>query len=363
MENSVKPVIEGKRILVIGGTGSLGRALVARLLGGGIGVPAKVIVFSRDEAKQHAMRVQYSGSGAGRVASGPGPGRLELRLGDVRRFDDVAAAVRDADLVINAAGLKQVPSCEYFPEQALLTNCLGPVNIVRAIRETGTAVKVVVGVSTDKACQPVNVMGMTKAVHERVFAAANLSCPATRFVLTRYGNVLGSRGSVIPLFCQQIRQGGPVTVTAPEMTRFLMSLDQAVDCVLAALGWGGPGEVIVPRIPSATMLNVVKALVGQRNVEIRITGPRPGEKVHEVLICEQEAARTVRRGDYYAIRPLLPELYQPGGDEPVALQGPYSSAHGLLSLDQTRQLLDQHRMLPEQWERSGGENLFSRLAA
>src|SRR5262249_34368897 len=147
---------------------------------------------------------------------------LEFRIGDVRDFADVSAAARDADVVVNAAALKQVPTCEYFPEQALLTNCTGAANLVRAIREQGLPVEAVVGVSTDKACMPVNVMGMTKAIQERIFAAANILVPKTRFVCVRYGNVLASRGSVIPLFHEQIRRGGPVTVTVPEMTRFLL---------------------------------------------------------------------------------------------------------------------------------------------
>ena len=153
----------------------------------------------------------------------------EFRIGDVRNYADACSAVRDADIVVNAAALKQVPSCEYFPLQALLTNCVGPSNIVRAIQEHGFPVETVIGISTDKACKPVNVMGMTKAIQERIFARANLEVPGTRFVIVRYGNVLASRGSVIPLFHEQIKAGGPVTITDPRMTRFLLSLEEAVD--------------------------------------------------------------------------------------------------------------------------------------
>ena len=167
---------------------------------------------------------------------------LEFRIGDVRDYHDVCSGVKGADIVINAAALKQVPTCEYFPEQAVLTNCIGAANIVRAIRENGYAVDSVVGVSTDKACKPVNVMGMSKAIQERIFIAANILAPDTRYICVRYGNVLASRGSVIPLFHDQIRRGGPVTVTAPEMTRFLLSLEQAVDTVFAALRGANAGE-------------------------------------------------------------------------------------------------------------------------
>jgi UDP-glucose 4-epimerase len=358
-------ILEGKRILVTGGTGSLGRALVRRLLAGALGMPNKVIVLSRDEAKQHAMRLSYlRWRSAGGSGSSHGPlGQLDLRIGDVRSYPDVAAAVRDADVVVNAAGLKQVPNCEYFPEQAILTNCMGPANIVRAVRETAPHVETVVGISTDKACKPVNVMGMTKAVHERVFIAAGVSCPATRFVCARYGNVLGSRGSVIPVFHEQIRQGGPVTVTVPEMTRFLMGLDDAVDCVFAALRSAGPGETLVPRIPSSTIHNLASALIGDRTIEIQATGIRPGEKLHEILISDEEARRTVRRGDHYAIRPMLPELGPDTRTGDVALCREFSSADAVINREETRQLLERHAVLPEQAAERGREGVFERLAA
>ena len=223
-------ILKDKSVLVTGGTGSLGRILVKRILSGELGRPRKVIVFSRDEAKQNDMRLAYThrrpGADQGMLRNFMSV--LEFRIGDVRDYSDVCTAMRSADIVINAAALKQVPTCEYFPEQALLTNCVGAANIVRAIGENGYPVETVVGVSTDKACKPVNVMGMTKAVQERIFISANILNPATRFICVRYGNVLASRGSVVPLFLEQIRDGGPVTLTVPEMTRFLLSLDEAV---------------------------------------------------------------------------------------------------------------------------------------
>ncbi len=229
-------IFKDKTILVTGGTGSLGKKLVHRLLTGELGTPKKVIVLSRDEAKQHDMRMSYLNRRVttDEVIFNNFVNVLEFRIGDVRSYEDVCSAIKGADIVVNAAALKQVPTCEYFPVQAVLTNCMGAYNIVRAIEEQRYPVDTVVGVSTDKACKPVNVMGMTKAVQERVFVAANILNPKTRFVCVRYGNVLASRGSVIPLFHDQIRNGGPVTITAPEMTRFLLSLDDAVDTVFAA---------------------------------------------------------------------------------------------------------------------------------
>jgi UDP-glucose 4-epimerase len=182
--------------------------------------------------------------------------------------------------------LKQVPTCEYFPVQALQTNCLGAYNITRAIEENNYPVETVVGISTDKACKPVNVMGMTKSIQERIFIAANIMVPKTRFICVRYGNVLASRGSVIPLFQEQIRNGGPVTITVAEMTRFLLSLDQAVDTVFAAVRRADPGDTYIPGAPSATVLNIARALIGERKIETVVTGIRPGEKIHEILVSE-----------------------------------------------------------------------------
>ena len=202
-----------------------------------MGTPRKIIVLSRDEAKQHEMRVSYLTSKVptDEVIYNNFRRLLEFRIGDVRDFHSVSSALQNVDVVFNAAALKQVPSCEYFPYEAVMTNISGPENIVRAIRELRLPIETVVGISTDKACKPVNVMGMTKALQERVFLTANIDCPGTRFICVRYGNVLASRGSVIPLFHEQIRTGGPVTITTEDMTRFLLSLDQAVDTVFAAL--------------------------------------------------------------------------------------------------------------------------------
>ena len=231
-------LFQDKTVVVTGGTGSLGKVLTRRLLSSRHGKPRKVIVFSRDEAKQHQMRMEWQHArkrSTDEVIYHNFQRLLEFRIGDVRDYHAVCSTLRHADVVVNAAALKQVPSCEYFPYEAVQTNVTGAENIVRAIRENGLPVESVVGVSTDKACKPVNVMGMTKAVQERIFVAGNITAPGTRFLCVRYGNVLASRGSVVPLFHEQIRNGGPVTITTEDMTRFLLPLERAVDTICAAL--------------------------------------------------------------------------------------------------------------------------------
>ena len=303
--------LEGQRVVVTGGTGSLGQVIVRRLLGGELGTPEKVVVFSRDEAKQHYMRLSYlhRDEATDEVIYKNSRERLVFRIGDMRNFDSVLQAVRDADVVIHGAALKQVPTCEYFPSQAVLTNVLGAENLIRAIREHARGVGTVVAISTDKACKPINVMGMTKALMERMAVEANIECPDTRFVCVRYGNVIASRGSVVPLFVDQIARGGPVTITLKEMTRFLLSLDRAVDTVFAAIRSSSRGETYVPKVPAARVVDVAEVLIGGRkNIQMTFTGIRPGEKIHEIMVSEDECYRTIERGDYYVIRPMLPEL-------------------------------------------------------
>lgn len=352
-------LLHNKTLLITGGTGSLGKRLVHRILSGELGTPKKVIVLSRDEAKQHDMRISYLHKIAAtdEVIYRNFMSVLEFRIGDVRNFADVCSAVRDADIVFNAAALKQVPVCEYFPTQAVLTNCLGAANIIRAIEENRFPVEAVVAISTDKACKPVNAMGMTKSIQERIITAANVLNPKTRFICVRYGNVLASRGSVIPLFHEQIRNGGPVTVTVPEMTRFLISLNQAVDTVFAALRGARAGEIYVPNAPAATVMNIAKALIGNRKVEIKINGIRPGEKVHEIMVSEEETNHCVERGDYYAIRPMLPEL-RVDDNEPNALTKEFSSADRVLSYPSTVELLQMHQLMVGETNLSAYEELL-----
>lgn len=353
-------ILENKTILVTGGTGSMGKTFVRRVLSGELGTPKKVIVFSRDEGKQHDMRMSYQHKlvATDEVIYRNFMNVLEFRIGDVRDYGNVCRAVRTADIVVNAAALKQVPTCEYFPAQAVMTNCLGAANIVRAIEENGYPVETVVSISTDKACKPVNVMGMTKSIQERIFTAANILNPATRFIAVRYGNVLASRGSVIPLFHDQIRNGGPVTVTVPDMTRFLLSLDQAIDTVFAALKEAKPGETYVPNAPAATVENIAIALIGERDIEVKVTGIRPGEKMHEIMVSEEEANHCVKRDDYYAILPMLPELQEKDPKEVNALNKEFSSNDTVLDLEGTRKLLNEHRLLLEQVEAVGEDELL-----
>jgi UDP-glucose 4-epimerase len=315
-------------------------------------------VFSRDEAKQHDMRVEYMHlrSATDEIIYRNFEQLLEFRIGDVRDFHSISAVLRDADIVFNAAALKQVPTCEYYPFEAVQTNVGGAENIVRAIREHHLPVETVIGISTDKACKPVNVMGMTKAIQERVLIRANLDCPDTRFICVRYGNVLASRGSVIPLFIEQVRKGGPVTITTPEMTRFLLSLDQAVDTIFTALQEARRGETLIPRVPSAKMVDVAAILIGGRPIQMVMTGIRPGEKVHEILISEEERYRSVERGNYYAILSILPELRF--SDQVVdPLEDEYSSAHHVMNRSALETLLRQQRLMVED-VREGTEELL-----
>ncbi|HKR01607.1 MAG TPA: polysaccharide biosynthesis protein [Pyrinomonadaceae bacterium] len=339
-------MLTGKGVVVTGGTGSLGKVLVRRLLTGEMGLPRQITVFSRDEAKQHSMRLAFQRlrTATDEVIYHNFERLLQFRIGDVRDAASVAAALREADVVFNAAALKQVPSCEYFPYEAVQTNIIGAENIIRAIRDYGVQVETVVGVSTDKACKPVNVMGMTKAMQERLFVRANLDAPRTRFICVRYGNVLASRGSVIPLFHEQIRRGGPVTITTAEMTRFLLSLEQAVDTIFAALKGGRPGETYIPRVPSALVTDIAEALIGDQQVETKVTGIRPGEKVHEILVSEEEAYRTVERGDYYVILPMLPEL-RSDEEEKSTLGREYSSSDNLMNKAEVGELLTRHKLM------------------
>jgi FlaA1/EpsC-like NDP-sugar epimerase len=332
--------LDRKRILVTGGTGSLGQTLVKRILTGVLGRPDRITVFSRDEAKQHYMRLEYMHRAAATddVIYQNSRDVLTFRIGDVRDYSALLAAVREADVVFHAAALKQVPSCEYFPFEAVLTNVYGAQNLTKCIRENDLNVEKVIGISTDKACKPINVMGMTKAIQERILIEANRDCPQTSFMCVRYGNVVASRGSIVPLFVEQIKNNRPLTVTLPKMTRFLLSLDRAVDTVLAALERGKPGETFVPKVPAAKIVDVAKALMGDKDLPIEFTGIRPGEKIHEIMVSEEECFRTVDDGDHYVIRPVLPELRASDDGRPT-LEAEYSSKDNNLGVEELRRLL------------------------
>ena len=344
----MESMISGKRVLITGGTGSLGKALVKRMLGSPKDRPAKIIVFSRDEAKQHFMRVEYQQEKnvSENIVYKDFEQTLEFRIGDVRDYDTVCSALRNVDIVINAAALKQVPVCEYFPHEAIRTNIIGAENIVRAIEEHKFPIETVVGVSTDKACKPVNVMGMTKSIQERIIISGNLCCPATRFICVRYGNVLASRGSVIPLFRSQIKNGGPVTITTREMTRFLLGLGRAVDTIFTAVRDAARGETFIPKIPAARIVDVATALIGDRDIEIKDVGIRPGEKIHEILVSEEEGWRTYLKGNYYVIQPILPELrVRPENIAQEYLNKEYCSADCVCTLEEVRELLKRHGLI------------------
>lgn len=332
--------LEGKRILVTGGTGSLGQTLVRRLLSNEMGKPAQVTVFSRDEAKQHYMRLDFmqKKTATDDIIYENSQDLLNFRIGDVRNYSSLLAAMREVDVVFHAAALKQVPSCEYFPFEAVLTNIIGAENVAKAVRENNLPVEKIIGISTDKACKPINVMGMTKALQERVLIEANRDCSKTDFNCVRYGNVIASRGSIVPLFVEQIRNNKPITITLEEMTRFLLSLDRAVDTVFAAISDGKRGETFVPKVPAAKITDVAKALMGEKDLPFVFTGIRPGEKVHEIMVSEEECFRTVERGDYYVILPVLPEL-RDEEEVTAALEGEYSSKDDNISVEDLKKLL------------------------
>lgn len=348
-ERQRSSLFEGKRVLVTGGTGSLGKVLVRRLLSGRHGQPEVVVVFSRDEAKHHDMRLLFSRIAAASedVVYRDHEKKLRFRLGDVRDPVSVHMALDGIDVVFNAAALKQVPNCEYFPAEAVATNINGPINITKAIAAFRLPVEAVIGVSTDKACHPVNVMGMTKAIQERIFIGANLECRDTRLICARYGNVLASRGSVVPLFHSQIKSGGPVTITTPDMTRYFLSLEQAVDTIVDAYRLGLRGETFIPRVPSSRIVTLAECLIGERKMEIKEIGIRPGEKIHEILIAEDEAERTVARDAYYVIQPALPELTSEMPKQAPVLTSEYSSRSNLMGHDETMKMLAENKLFVE----------------
>lgn len=316
-------MLDGKRVLITGGTGSLGTALVERLLSGQAGNIESVTVYSRDEAKQHDMRRAFPDS------------KLSFIIGDVRDYSATYAAMMGVDIIFHTAAMKHVTSCEHFPLEALLTNAIGTANIIRGIREFRLPVETVVGVSSDKGVHPVNVYGATKFLQEKILLRANTDSPSTKFVCACYGNVMASRGSMIPVFLKQIQDGGPVTITAPEMTRFLISLDQAVDTLLATLKFAQPGEVYIPLLPAASVADVVSTLINGRNIAVKVIGKRQGEKMHEVLITQEESERVTMRNGYYVLTPYKQAV-------PAFMDCEYISRDWVLNHNQLRELFMKH---------------------
>ncbi len=316
-------MFRNKILLITGGTGTFGNAVLRRFLGTEI---KEIRVFSRDEKKQEDLRISLANP------------KVKFFIGDVRNYDSIVTAMQDVDYVFHAAALKQVPSCEFFPLEAIRTNDLGAENVMNAALASG--VKNVIVLSTDKAVYPINAMGMSKALMEKLMVAKArmYGDKKTVFCGTRYGNVMASRGSVIPLFIHQIQTGVPLTVTDPNMTRFMMTIDDAVDLVLYAFQNGDPGDIFVQKAPAATIGVLAEALLKLFNAknEIRIIGTRHGEKLYETLLNREEMAKAEDMGDYFRVpadvRDLNYNCYFVEGQKEVSLKEDYNS-HNTARLD------------------------------
>lgn len=309
-------------LLITGGTGSFGSAVLKRFLEGNI---SEIRIFSRDEKKQDDLRKQFNSN------------KLKFYIGDVRDYGSVINAIRGVDYVFHAAALKQVPSCEFHPLEAVKTNILGTENVLEA--SINSNVKRVVCLSTDKAVYPINAMGISKAMMEKVMVAKSRSANSTIICGTRYGNVMASRGSVIPLFIQQIVTGFPLTITDPSMTRFMMTLDDAVDLVIHAFEHANPGDIFVQKAPAATVETLAKALAQllmSPGHDIQVIGTRHGEKLYEVLLSREERAHAEDMGDYYRVPPDLRDLnygkFVETGEIKISSAEDYNS-HNTLRLD------------------------------
>ena len=316
-------MFENQILLITGGTGTFGNAVLQKLL---LTKVAEIRIFSRDENKQDEMRLKYNDP------------RIRYYIGDVRSCDSIYSACERVDLVFHAAALKQVPSCEFFPLEAVSTNTLGAENVMNAALKC--SVKKLIVLSTDKAVYPINAMGMSKALMEKMMVAKARAYGDTRTVFcgTRYGNVMGSRGSVIPLFINQILAGAPLTVTDANMTRFMMSIDGAVDLVVYAFEHGKPGDIFVQKAPAATIGTLTKALlkIFRAENEIRVIGTRHGEKLYETLLNREEMAKAEDLGDYYRVpadcRDLNYSSFFTEGEQKISIQEEYNS-HNTRMLD------------------------------
>ena len=327
---AINHFLDNKTILVTGGTGSFGHQVIERIFNES--TPKEVIVFSRDEKKQFDMRNYFRNP------------KITYIIGDVRDKRSVSKAMRGVDYVFHAAALKQVPSCEFFPLEAVKTNVLGASNVLDAAEEN--KVKKVVVLSTDKAVYPINAMGMTKALMEKLMLAKARSTRSdTIFCGVRYGNVMYSRGSVLPLFVEQIRNHRPLTITEPDMTRFLLPLPIAVDLVLFALSHGENGDIFVRKSPAATVKDTAQAMLETFGSDdgIEVIGIREGEKMHETLVTQEELMKAEENKDYYRIRNLekidYEKYFTKGKEIPIPKEGYTSANTRRLSLKETRQLI------------------------
>ncbi len=286
-------IFKDKVLLITGGTGSFGNAVLRRFLDTDI---KEIRIFSRDEKKQDDMRHEYQAK-CPEVAH-----KIKFFIGDVRSLESCRGAMTGVDYIFHAAALKQVPSCEFFPMEAVRTNVIGTDNVLTAAIESG--VESVICLSTDKAAYPINAMGITKAIEEKVAVAKSRYSGKTRICCTRYGNVMCSRGSVIPLWIEQIRQGNPITITEPSMTRFIMSLDEAVDLVIFAFEHGSNGDILVQKAPACTIQTQAEAvceLFGGDKDTIKVIGIRHGEKLYETLLTKEECAKAIDMGNFYRV--------------------------------------------------------------
>ena len=341
-------LFEGKTLLITGGTGSFGNAVLNRFLDTDIG---EIRVFSRDEKKQDDMRHEFQAK-MPQVAE-----KIKFYIGDVRDLQSVKNAMHGVDYIFHAAALKQVPSCEFFPMEAVRTNVIGTDNVLTAAIEEG--VKSVICLSTDKAAYPVNAMGITKALEERVAVAKSRNTNTTKICCTRYGNVMCSRGSVIPLWIDQIRAGNPITITEPSMTRFVMSLDEAVDLVLFAFENGVNGDILVQKAPACTIEVLAKAVTSLfgPDTEIKVIGIRHGEKLYETLLTNEECANAVDMGDFYRVpsdnRGLNYDKYFKDGDtERTSLSEFNSNNTELLTVEQVKEKLLSLAYIREELEKN-----------
>lgn len=301
----------GKTLLITGGTGSFGNAVLNRFFKTDIG---EIRIFSRDEKKQDDMRHEFQ-TKMPEVAE-----KIKFYIGDVRSLESCRGAMHGVDYIFHAAALKQVPSCEFFPMEAVRTNVIGTDNVLTAAIEAG--VKCVICLSTDKAAYPINAMGITKAIEEKVAVAKSRNSGNTKICCTRYGNVMCSRGSVIPLWIDQIKKGNPITLTEPKMTRFIMSLEEAVDLVLFAFEHGENGDLLIQKAPACTIQTQAEAvceLFGGKKEDIKVIGIRHGEKMYETLLTNEECAKAVDMGNFYRVpadnRGLNYDKYFKEGDE------------------------------------------------
>lgn len=324
-------MFSNKTLLITGGTGSFGNTVLKRFLSTGI---REIRIFSRDEKKQEEMRIALNNS------------KLKFYIGDVRDYDSTLQAMKGADFVFHAAALKQVPSCEFYPMEAVRTNVIGTENVMNAASASG--VKRVVVLSTDKAVYPINAMGMSKAMAEKLMVAKARTQGDAETVLcaTRYGNVMASRGSVIPLFVSQLKEGKPLSVTDPNMTRFLMSLDDSVDLVLYAFEHGKQGDIFVQKAPASTVADLAQAIkeIFHKDESVRVIGTRHGEKLYESLISREEMAKAQDMGSYYRIpadnRDLNYAQYFSEGEVKISSQEDYTSHNTKrLNVAQIKQLL------------------------